>query len=74
MLVPTGSDAWLVSSNPFDVIGVISAGMRAAWVKRSPDALFNSWGAVVQEENPLQHWIPAFAAMTTDSYFIGPEQ
>lgn len=39
-----GSDAWLVSSNPFDVIGAISSGMRAAWVKRSPDAIFDPWG------------------------------
>ena len=39
-----GSDAWLVSSNPFDVIGAISAGMRAAWVKRSADARFDPWG------------------------------
>ncbi len=40
----SGSDAWLVSSNPFDVIGAISSGMRAAWLKRSPDALFDPWG------------------------------
>lgn len=40
----TGAEAWLISSNPFDVIGAISAGMRAAWVKRSPDALFDPWG------------------------------
>ncbi|MGA9666139.1 MAG: haloacid dehalogenase type II [Gallionella sp.] len=40
----TGADAWLVSGNPFDVIGAISSGMRAAWVKRSPDALFDPWG------------------------------
>jgi 2-haloacid dehalogenase len=39
-----GTDAWLVSSNPFDVIGAVSAGMRAAWVNRSPDALFDPWG------------------------------
>jgi 2-haloacid dehalogenase len=39
-----GADAWLVSSNPFDVIGAVSAGMRAAWVKRSPDAIFDPWG------------------------------
>lgn len=39
-----GADAWLVSSNPFDVIGAISSGMRAAWVKRSPKALFDPWG------------------------------
>ena len=39
-----GSNAWLISSNPFDVIGAISAGMRAAWVKRSPEAIFDPWG------------------------------
>lgn len=39
-----GANAWLVSSNPFDVIGAISSGMRAAWLKRSPDALFDPWG------------------------------
>lgn len=39
-----GSDAWLVSSNPFDVIGAISAGMKAAWVKRSSEAIFDPWG------------------------------
>ena len=39
----SGSEAWLISSNPFDVIGAISAGMRAAWVKRSPRAVFDPW-------------------------------
>ena len=39
-----GSEAWLVSSNPFDVIGAISAGMQAAWVQRSPDTIFDPWG------------------------------
>ena len=39
-----GADAWLVSGNPFDVIGALSAGMRAAWLKRSPDAIFDPWG------------------------------
>lgn len=38
------SQAWLISSNPFDVIGAISAGMKAAWVKRSKDAVFDPWG------------------------------
>lgn len=37
-------DAWLVSSNPFDVIGAVSAGMRAAWVRRSAEAVFDPWG------------------------------
>lgn len=39
-----GADAWLISSNPFDVIGAVSSGMRAAWIKRSPDAIFDPWG------------------------------
>jgi len=39
----TGDSAWLISSNPFDVIGAISAGMRAAWVKRSDNAIFDPW-------------------------------
>lgn len=38
------TEAWLISSNPFDVIGAIAVGMRAAWVKRSPEALFDPWG------------------------------
>jgi 2-haloacid dehalogenase len=38
-----GSESWLISSNPFDVIGAISAGMRAAWVKRDPKAIFDPW-------------------------------
>jgi 2-haloacid dehalogenase len=38
-----GAEAWLISGNPFDVIGAISAGMRGAWVKRSPQAVFDPW-------------------------------
>ena len=37
-------DAWLVSGNPFDVIGAISAGMKSAWVKRTDRAVFDPWG------------------------------
>jgi len=38
------AEAWLVSSNPFDVLGALSAGMQAAWVKRSPEAILDPWG------------------------------
>ena len=38
------SSAWLISSNPFDVIGAISVGMKSVWVKRSSDAVFDPWG------------------------------
>ena len=38
------SEAWLISSNSFDVLGALSHGMRAAWVKRSESAIFHPWG------------------------------
>jgi len=40
----SGSEAWLISSNPFDVIGAISAGMKGAWVQRSLDLPYDPWG------------------------------
>ena len=36
-------DCWLVSSNAFDVIGAVSAGIRAVWVQRSETAVFDPW-------------------------------
>ncbi|MCP3957920.1 MAG: haloacid dehalogenase type II, partial [bacterium] len=39
-----GAEAWLVSSNPFDVLGALSAGMRSAWVRRSPEIVMDPWG------------------------------
>jgi 2-haloacid dehalogenase len=38
------SPFWLVSSNPFDVIGARSAGLDAAWVRRSEETIFDPWG------------------------------
>ena len=40
----TAKDAWLISSNPFDVLGALNVGMKTAWVKRSDKALFDPWG------------------------------
>jgi len=37
-------EAWMISGNPFDVIGAMATGMKAAWVKRSPEAVFDPWG------------------------------
>jgi 2-haloacid dehalogenase len=34
---------WLVSGNPFDVIGALEVGWKAAWVQRSEDMLFDPW-------------------------------
>lgn len=36
-------DTWLVSSNPFDIIGAIYAGMKAAWVQRNKEMIFDPW-------------------------------
>ncbi|MEI8185987.1 MAG: haloacid dehalogenase type II [Chlorobiaceae bacterium] len=38
-----GESAWMVSANPFDVIGAVSAGMKSAWVQRSPALLMDPW-------------------------------
>jgi 2-haloacid dehalogenase len=38
------SETWLVSGSPRDVIGAKSAGLKAAWIKRSPEAVFDPWG------------------------------
>ena len=37
-------NCWLVSSNGFDVIGAVSAGMKAAWLRRSQNVVFDPWG------------------------------
>ena len=38
-----GEEAWLISSNSFDVTGSISAGLKSAWIQRSSEALFDPW-------------------------------
>ena len=40
----SAGDAWLISSNPFDVIGAVSYGLRSAWVRRSNKSIFDPWG------------------------------
>lgn len=37
-------NTWLISSNPFDVLGALSSGLKSAWVQRNPSALFDPWG------------------------------
>jgi 2-haloacid dehalogenase len=36
-------EVWLVSGNPFDVIGAVAAGMKAIWVRRSAHSQFDPW-------------------------------
>ena len=38
------ANTWLISSNSFDLIGALSFGFNAAWVKRSDKAIFDPWG------------------------------
>ncbi len=53
----TADDTWLVSANPFDVIGAHNAGWQTVWVRRNPAAVFDPWGveptATVAELNAL---------------------
>lgn len=37
------NQTWLISGNPFDIIGARHAGWRTAWVQRG-NALFDPWG------------------------------
>jgi len=60
----SGNDTWLISSNPFDVIGAISAGMKSVWVQRSKDTVFDPWGIkptiIVNDINKLGENISAW--------------
>jgi 2-haloacid dehalogenase len=37
-------NAWLASSNGWDVMGAKAAGLRAAWIKRNPEDMLDPWG------------------------------
>lgn len=54
----TKDDAWLISSNAFDVIGALSAGIRAVWLQRSRGTVFDPWGMkptrTIQNLNELE--------------------
>lgn len=36
-------ESWLISSNPFDVIGARAEGLNAAWVQRDRSVVFDPW-------------------------------
>jgi len=38
-----GRPRWLVSGNPFDVIGAKAAGVQAAWLRRDAQRVFDPW-------------------------------
>jgi 2-haloacid dehalogenase len=36
-------NVWMISSNPFDVIGAKACGLRTVWVQRDPKRVFDPW-------------------------------
>ncbi|MGB0203899.1 MAG: haloacid dehalogenase type II [Neptuniibacter sp.] len=40
----TEENCWLISSNPFDVLGAENAGLKTAWVQRTSKSVFDPWG------------------------------
>lgn len=40
----SADETWLISSNPFDVIGAVSSGLRGVWVRRFSKSTFDPWG------------------------------
>jgi 2-haloacid dehalogenase len=60
-LGPAADTIWLVSTNPFDIIGAKSAGLRTAWVQRDPSAVFDPWGMEPEQVvSGLDHLAPLF--------------
>ncbi|QIZ75804.1 haloacid dehalogenase type II [Ferrimonas lipolytica] len=39
----TAAQTWLVSSNPFDVVGAKASGWQSAWLRRSKQMVFDPW-------------------------------
>jgi len=40
---PAHGNVWLVSSNPFDVIGAQACGIKTVWLRRDPQRVFDPW-------------------------------
>jgi 2-haloacid dehalogenase len=40
----TVDSCWMVSGNPWDVIGAKAAGLKVAWIQREPAKIFDPWG------------------------------
>ena len=57
---------WLVSSNPFDVIGAAACGWRTVWVKRDPNAVFDPWDHVPTATISSLLELPELPAFTED--------
>ena len=62
----TADTTWLVSSNPFDVIGAAACGWRTVWVKRNPNAVFDPWEHVPTAVISNLMELPALVALSED--------
>ncbi|KAK4160113.1 HAD-like domain-containing protein [Cladorrhinum sp. PSN259] len=45
-------DVWLVSSNPFDVVGAVAAGLKATWVDRTGKGWVDQLGDAIGDVRP----------------------
>lgn len=54
---------WVVSSNPFDVLGAKHAGLRAAWVQRGADKIFDPWEDAALQPDLV---VPDLAALAAE--------
>jgi len=48
-------NTWLISSNPFDVLGSLSCDFQSAWLQRSPAAIFDPWGTNKTKPSKVIH-------------------
>ncbi|KAK5662571.1 hypothetical protein OQA88_8484 [Cercophora sp. LCS_1] len=46
------SDVWLITANPFDVVGATAAGLRSAWIDRAGRGWVDKLGDVIGEVKP----------------------
>jgi 2-haloacid dehalogenase len=54
------SAIWMVSSNPFDVIGAKAFGLHAIWVQRDPKTVYDPWGIEPDAVIPSLDVLPAY--------------
>lgn len=40
----SAAQVYLVSGNPFDILGAAKVGLRTAWLQRDPNTVFDPWG------------------------------
>ncbi len=62
-------ETWLVSGNPFDVIGAKATRLKTAWVRRNPETVFDPWGIepdlIVTNLDELVERIAAYPGVST---------